>query len=84
MDPGSRPDIVSDLIWAQTVCKGYQQTTLIGILRVKGLCLQCQVIHAESSLFGRRKRDLFRFRTCSENNTFNVMFLMHGLIFLLR
>ena len=24
-----RPDILSDLIWVQTVCKGYQQTTII-------------------------------------------------------
>ena len=26
---GSRPDILSGLIWVQTVCKGYQQTTLV-------------------------------------------------------
>ena len=26
-----RPDILSGLIWVQTVCKGYQQTTLVGI-----------------------------------------------------
>ena len=25
-----RPDILSGLIWVQTVCKGYQQTTLVG------------------------------------------------------
>ena len=25
-----RPDILSGLIWGQTVCKGYQQTTLVG------------------------------------------------------
>ena len=25
-----RPDITSGLIWVQTVCKGYQQTTLVG------------------------------------------------------
>ena len=54
------------------------------MLRVMGIGLQWQVIHEVSFLFGGRKRDLFRFRTCSENNTFNVMFLMHGLIFLLR
>ena len=66
-------------------CKITQHTKLpIGMLRVMGIGLQWQVIHEESFLFGGRKRDLFRFRTCSENNTFNVMFLMHGLIFLLR
>ena len=25
-----RPDILSGLIWIQTVCKGYQQTALVG------------------------------------------------------
>ena len=25
-----RPDILLGLIWFQTVCKGYQQTTLVG------------------------------------------------------
>ena len=25
-----RPDILSGLIWVQPVCKGYQQTTLVG------------------------------------------------------
>ena len=25
-----RPDALSGLIWVQTVCKGYQQTTLTG------------------------------------------------------
>ena len=25
-----KPDILSGLIWVQTVCKGYQQTTLVG------------------------------------------------------
>ena len=25
-----RPDILSGLIWVQTVCKGYQQMTLVG------------------------------------------------------
>ena len=25
-----RPDVLSGLIWFQTVCKGYQQTTLVG------------------------------------------------------
>ena len=25
-----RPDILSGLIWVQTVCKGYEQTTLVG------------------------------------------------------
>ena len=25
-----RPDILSGLIWVQTACKGYQQTTLVG------------------------------------------------------
>ena len=26
----NRPDVVSGLIWVQTVGKGYQQTTLVG------------------------------------------------------
>ena len=26
----TRPDVLSDLIWVQTVCKGYQQTKLVG------------------------------------------------------
>ena len=25
-----RPDVLSGLIWVQTVCKGFQQTTLVG------------------------------------------------------
>ena len=25
-----RPDVLSGLIWVQTVCKGYQQMTLLG------------------------------------------------------
>ena len=25
-----RPDVTSGLIWVQSVCKGYQQTTLVG------------------------------------------------------
>ena len=25
------PDVLSSLIWVQTVCKGYQQTTLVNI-----------------------------------------------------
>ena len=25
-----RPDKMSGLIWVQTICKGYQQTTLVG------------------------------------------------------
>ena len=25
-----RPKVLSDLIWVQTVCKGYEQTTLVG------------------------------------------------------
>ena len=29
MDP-DQADILSDLIWVQTVCKGHQQTTLLG------------------------------------------------------
>ena len=30
LDPDLRPDILSGLIWVQTVCKGYEQTTLVG------------------------------------------------------
>ena len=25
-----RPDVLSGLVWIQTVCNGYQQTTLVG------------------------------------------------------
>ena len=28
--PGSSPDVLSGLIWVQTVCKGYQQMSLVG------------------------------------------------------
>ena len=30
-----RPNFLSGLIWAQTVCKGYQQTTLVGTFSFK-------------------------------------------------
>ena len=33
-----RPDILSGLVWVQTVCKGYQQTTLVGKDAVQLLC----------------------------------------------
>ena len=35
-----RPDILSGLIWVQTVCKSYQQTTLVG----KDLSHTCNMI----------------------------------------
>ena len=34
-----RPDILSSLIWIQTVCKGYQQTTLVFVCFLFGLIL---------------------------------------------
>ena len=34
----SRPNILSGLIWVQCVCKGYQQTTLVGN-ELKGACI---------------------------------------------
>ena len=35
------PDILSGLIWVQTVCNGYQQPTKVatGMERVKGACM---------------------------------------------
>ena len=42
------PDILSDLIWSQTVCKGYQQTTLVN---------RCK----EGVVFGKVNRVVFPF-----------------------
>ena len=33
-----RPDVLSCLIWVQTVCKGYQRTTLAGAVNIP--CIQ--------------------------------------------
>ena len=36
-----KPDILWGLIWVQTVCKGYQQTTLVGKVLIKKKMLYC-------------------------------------------
>ena len=36
-----RPDVLSGLIWVQTVCKGYQQTTLEGRVKSYSLLMSC-------------------------------------------
>ena len=51
-----RPDILSGLIWVQTVCKGYQQMTLVGnelstiINSVLGLTKECWQKHYHNSI----------------------------------
>ena len=41
-----RPDILSGLIWVQTVCKGYQQTTLVTKeLRLSNVCVGWKVFN---------------------------------------
>ena len=36
-----RPDVLSGLIWIQTVCKGYQQTTVLG----KEIIVKCFIVN---------------------------------------
>ena len=47
-----KPDVLSDRIWVQTVCKGYQQTTKVATSRqrVKLLTLDVYMILGRKSI----------------------------------
>ena len=39
-----RPDIMSGLIWVQTACKGYEQTTLVGRVRTISISISSEYV----------------------------------------
>ena len=46
-----RPDVVSGLIWVQSVCKGSQQTTLVRMELMLGLIMYVYVVYTGSCFF---------------------------------
>ena len=52
-----RPDVLSGMVWVQTICKGYQQATLVG-KELKG-CLNSLKIRNTSIIIRNPGRDIF-------------------------
>ena len=55
----NRPDLLSGLIWVQTICKGHKQTTLVGKCLKESIWI-CNPLntafHLESSVFSSKYR----------------------------
>ena len=47
-----RPDVLSGLIWVQTVCKGYQQTTKVATIAGKELRRFQQSFSRSATVYG--------------------------------